>query len=93
MIRGVNEGIDETDDICMNTVTEILAQKMNIDKADVDRMTIARCHRLRRKNNSGIYKRPIFVRFLDYNDKKFVWGNGWFSLTPPSLSVRTLQTA
>ena len=47
---------------------------MNIDKADVDRMTIVRCHRLGRKDNSGIYKRPIIVRFLDYNDRKFVWG-------------------
>ena len=74
VIRGVDEGIDETDDICMNTVTEILVQKMNIDKADVDRMTIVRCHRLGRKDNSGIYKRPIIVRFLDYNDWKFVWG-------------------
>ena len=74
VIRGVDEGIEETDDICMNTVKEILIQKMNIDKTDVDRMTIVRCHRLGRKDNSGVYKRPIIVRFLDYNDRKFVWG-------------------
>ena len=30
--------------------------------------------RLGRKDNSGVYKRPIIVRFLDYNDRKFVWG-------------------
>ena len=93
LIRGVDEGIEETDDICMNTVKEILIQKINIDKTDVDRMTIVSCHRLGRKDNSGVYKRPIIVRFLDYNDRKFVWGNGWFSLTPPSSSARTLQTA
>ena len=74
VIRGVDEGNEETDDICLNTVTEILVQKMNIDKADVDRMTIVRCHRLGRKHNSDVYKRPIIVRFLDYNDRKFVWG-------------------
>ena len=75
VIRGIDEREDETEDVCVNVAKDIFINKMNIGVDAVNNMTIVRCHRLGNKDTSGTYKRPIIVRFLNYNDRKLVWNN------------------
>ena len=57
---------------------------MNIDAAAVSRMTLVRCHRVGR--NIPNFKRPIIMRFLDYNNKKLIW-NKRFDIIDKTLSI------
>ena len=73
VVRGINEvPNEETEDMCVAAVKQTFTNNLNIDKDYVDRMIIVRCHRLGRKDNVGTYKRPIIVRFMNYNDRKIV---------------------
>ena len=74
VVRGISEvPNEETEDMCVAAVKQTFTNNLNIDKDYVDRMIIVRCHRLGRKDNVGTYKRPIIVRFMNYNDRKIVW--------------------
>ena len=57
---------------------------MKIDAAAVSRMTLVRCHRVGR--NIPNFKRPIIVRFLDYNNKKLIW-NKRFDIIDKTLLI------
>ena len=74
VIRGVAEREAETDEQCVESVRRILINNINIDETVVNEMVIVRCHRMGTKDISGLYQRPIIVRFLDYNHRKLVWG-------------------
>ena len=74
VIRGVAEREAETDEQCVESVSRILINNINIDETVVNEMVIVRCHRMGTKDISGLYQRPIIVRFLDYNHRKLVWG-------------------
>ena len=90
VVRGINEvPNEETEDMCVAAVKQTFTNNLNIDKDYVDRMIIVRCHRLGRKDNVGTYKRPIIVRFMNYNDRKIVWSKRMLLKTHLFLSVRT----
>ena len=57
---------------------------MSIDAVAVSRMTLVRCHRVGR--NIPNFKRPIIVRFLDYNNKKLIWKKR-FDIIDKTLSI------
>ena len=46
IIRGVVERADETEEMCVASVRQIMTNKLNIDATIVDSMTIVRCHRI-----------------------------------------------
>ena len=74
VVRGIDEAAEEeTKDMCMAAVRNVFINNLNLHKDYVNGITIVRCHRLGRKDNSGNYKRPIIVRFLNFNDRKTVW--------------------
>ena len=74
VVRGIDEAAEEeTEDMCMAAVRNVFINNLNLHKDYVNGITIVRCHRLGRKDNSGNYKRPIIVRFLNFNDRKTVW--------------------
>ena len=84
MIRGIPEKNEETEEMCITAVRNFLIKEMNIDAAAVSRMTLVRCHRVGR--NIPHFKRPIIVRFLDYNNKKLIW-NKRFDIMDKTLSI------
>ena len=86
VIRGVAEREAETDEQCVESVRRILINNINIDETVVNEMVIVRCHRMGTKDISGLYQRPIIVRFLDYNHRKLVWGKRTVLANTPSFS-------
>ena len=74
VIRGIDEAAaEETEDMCITAVRQMCMNNLNIDRDHANGMVIVRCHRLGKKDTSGTYKRPIIVRFLNFNDRQTVW--------------------
>ena len=77
LIRGIKEQAEETEKMCEDAVRQLLISEMNINDDKVKKMVLVRCHRIgpnNNDNNSTNYCRAIIVRFLDFNDRKLVWG-------------------
>ena len=63
--------------MCEDAVRQCLISEMNINDDKVKKMMLVRCHRIgpnNKDNNATNYCRAIIVRFLDFNDRKLVWG-------------------
>ena len=87
VIRGIDEAAaEETEDMCITAVRQMCMNNLNIDRDHANGMVIVRCHRLGKKDTSGTYKRPIIVRFLNFNDRQTVW-NKRLSLKNSGLSL------
>ena len=86
VIRGVAERAEETEEMCVASVRQIMTNSLNIHPTIVENMTIVRCHRMGNKDNNRIYHRPMIVRFLDYNDRKLVWAKR-MSLANTAISI------
>ena len=72
VIRGVAECEAESEEQCVESVRQVLINNLGIDENTVSKMVIVRCHRIGTKDNSGLYQRPIIVRFLGCNHRKLV---------------------
>ena len=86
IIRGIAEQESETEELCVAAVKAVFINKFEINDACVNSIQIVRCHRLGNRDTSGVYIRPIIVRFLNYNDRQMIWAKR-MSLAGSTISV------
>ena len=89
LIRGIKEQRDETPEMCITAVRNILVRELKLDQDIVNGMVIVRCHRLGSSDiggNNAAFNRTMIVRFLNYNDRQVVWMKR-FDITNRSISI------
>ena len=55
VIRSMAECEAETEELCVESVRQVLINNLGIDENTINKMVIVRCHRIGTKDNSGLY--------------------------------------
>ena len=70
MFYGITESQNETNDQCLVAARNIMINKLCVPENKANSFAIIRCHRLKHRGRN----RPIIVRFKDFHDREYVWG-------------------
>ena len=67
---GITETQNETNDQCLVAARNFMINKLCVPENKANSFAIIRCHRLKHRGRN----RPIIVRFKDFHDREYVWG-------------------
>ena len=67
---GITEDQHETNDQCLAAVRNFMIKNLSIPLDKANNIAVIRCHRLKQRGRN----RPIIVRFKDYDDREYIWG-------------------
>ena len=67
---GITETQNETNDQCLVAARNFMINKLCVPENKANNFAIIRCHRLKHRGRN----RPIIVRFKDFHDREYVWG-------------------
>ena len=67
---GITEDQHGTNDQCLAAVRNFMIKNLSIPLDKANNIAVIRCHRLKQRGRN----RPIIVRFKDYHDREYIWG-------------------
>lgn len=86
VIRGIPERQGEDEAQCITSVRDFFVNQLKLERNVVEKMVFQRCHRLGTSDGNTKFRRPVIVRFLDYNDRQLVWSKR-FDLNDKTVSL------